>query len=511
MSPGIPAESRNPRASPFTPRLCATPVFRMAMLRGSDLPRWFLIGKEPPCWTSSTSFWSRLLRRRRYRRPPLRTHLGVRHGFRPRHRRSDLRPPPRSISATRWRGRSAFEGRRSWLPTSCIRRLRASPRPACLAARHLHGTALHQPSGPVLAPILGPLERGFYRAAGIDPKIAAALDALCAGLPRFQPRRLPAALRDPAAPIFSAAEPAGLRAGASPHLAFNTAVSFVTNTNWQSYGGETTMSYFSQMAGLTMQNFLSAATGIAVAVALIRGFCAARAAKTLGNFWVDLTRATLYVLLPLSIVVGAVPRLAGRAADPARPTSTATTLEGAEQTIAHGPVASQDAIKQLGTNGGGFFNANSAHPFENPTRARPTSSRCSAILLIPAAPSASPSAAWSATCRQGCGALGGDGHPARPRRAGLHLWGRDGRQSASRRACGVDQSPAIWKARRSASAPAIRRSGRPRPPPPPTAPSTPCMTASRRSAASSPMFRSSSARSSSAASARASTACCCSC
>ncbi len=153
--------------------------------------------------------------------------------------------------------------------------------------------------------------------------------------------------------------------GIAPDLAFNTAVSFVTNTNWQNYGGESTMSYLVQMLGLTQQNFLSAATGLAIAVALIRGFARA-SAKTVGNFWVDVTRVTLYVLLPACVVLAlflvwqGMPQTLGPYVD-------ATTLEGAKQTIAVGPVASQVAIKMLGTNGGGFFNANAAHPFENPT------------------------------------------------------------------------------------------------------------------------------------------------
>ena len=147
-------------------------------------------------------------------------------------------------------------------------------------------------------------------------------------------------------------------------LSFNTAVSFVTNTNWQNYGGESTMSYLVQMAGLTHQNFLSGATGIVIAVALIRGFARA-SARTIGNFWVDITRCTLYILLPICIVFAlflvwqGIPQTLGPYVD-------ATTLEGAKQTIAVGPVASQVAIKLLGTNGGGFFNANAAHPFENP-------------------------------------------------------------------------------------------------------------------------------------------------
>ena len=148
-------------------------------------------------------------------------------------------------------------------------------------------------------------------------------------------------------------------------LAFNTAVSFITNTNWQNYAGETTMSYFSQMAGLAVQNFLSAATGIAVAFAFIRGFARSQA-KTVGNFWVDITRITLWLLLPACIILTLF-YVATGVPQTLNPSVTATTLEGASQTIAMGPVASQLAIKMLGTNGGGFFNANSAHPFENPT------------------------------------------------------------------------------------------------------------------------------------------------
>jgi potassium-transporting ATPase potassium-binding subunit len=150
-----------------------------------------------------------------------------------------------------------------------------------------------------------------------------------------------------------------------PDLAFNTATSFVTNTNWQAYSGESTLSYFVQMAALTVQNFASAAAGMAIAVALIRGF-ARQEKKTIGNFWVDVTRATVYVLLPLSIIA-ALLYVSQGAVQNLKPYTEATTVEGAKQIIAQGPVASQEAIKQLGTNGGGFFNANSAHPFENPT------------------------------------------------------------------------------------------------------------------------------------------------
>ena len=168
----------------------------------------------------------------------------------------------------------------------------------------------------------------------------------------------------------------------SADLAFNTAVSFVTNTNWQAYGGETTLSYFSQMVGLTVQNFLSAATGMAVAVAVIRGFAPTKS-QALGNFWVDATRAVLYVLLPLSILAAlvlvwqGVPQTLQAYVD-------ATTLEGSDQLIGMGPAASQIAIKQLGTNGGGFFNVNSAHPLENPT-VLSNLLQLVYILLIPAA------------------------------------------------------------------------------------------------------------------------------
>jgi potassium-transporting ATPase potassium-binding subunit len=154
--------------------------------------------------------------------------------------------------------------------------------------------------------------------------------------------------------------------GAVPSdLAFNTAASFTTNTNWQAYGGESTMSYLTQMGGLAFHNFVSAAAGIAIAIAVIRGFVR-KTAKTIGNFWFDLTRATLWVLLPISIVFALVLVWQGVPQN-LNAYTHAKTLEGAEQVIAQGPVASQEIIKELGTNGGGFFNANSAHPFENPT------------------------------------------------------------------------------------------------------------------------------------------------
>jgi K+-transporting ATPase ATPase A chain len=215
-----------------------------------------------------------------------------------------------------------------------------------------------------LTPILGPIERGFYRLAGIDPAreqhwttytIAMLLFNGLGFLAVYALQRFQAVL-----PL----NPADMSA-VGPDLAFNTAVSFSSNTNWQAYGGETTLSYLTQMAGLTTQNFVSAATGIALAIAFIRAFARA-SATTLGNFWVDLTRSTLYVLLPMAIIV-AIALVACGVPQNLGAYTEATTLEGVKQVIAQGPAASQIAIKQLGTNGGGFFNSNSAHPFENPT------------------------------------------------------------------------------------------------------------------------------------------------
>ncbi|MFO1163487.1 MAG: potassium-transporting ATPase subunit KdpA [Reyranellaceae bacterium] len=214
-----------------------------------------------------------------------------------------------------------------------------------------------------LSPVLGPLERGIYRLSGVDERsdqgwMAYAISMLLFSLVGFA--SLYALMRFQAVLPFN---PSG-QSAVEQSLAFNTALSFDTNTNWQSYVPETTMSYLVQMAGLTVHNFVSAATGVALAVALVRGF-ARRSAQGIGNFWVDLTRCTLYILLPISIVVGlffvwqGMPQNLGAYTE-------ATTLEGARQVIAQGPVASQEVIKMLGTNGGGFFNTNSAHPFENP-------------------------------------------------------------------------------------------------------------------------------------------------
>jgi potassium-transporting ATPase potassium-binding subunit len=215
-----------------------------------------------------------------------------------------------------------------------------------------------------LSPVLGRVERDLYRVSGINPEkeqswLGYTLAMLAFSLAGFL--ALYAMLRLQAYLPFN---PQGFP-GVPSDLAFNTAVSFVTNTNWQNYAGETTMSHFSQMAGLTVQNFLSAATGMALAVAITRALARSKV-STLGNFWVDMTRATLYVLLPLAIVV-ALAFVAMGLPQTLDASVTATTLEGANQVISLGPVASQEAIKQLGTNGGGFFNVNAAHPFENPT------------------------------------------------------------------------------------------------------------------------------------------------
>ncbi|MGE0279006.1 MAG: potassium-transporting ATPase subunit KdpA [Rhizobiaceae bacterium] len=215
-----------------------------------------------------------------------------------------------------------------------------------------------------LSPALAPVERGFYAAAGVDPKAEQGWLAYALSMLAFSMAGLAVLYAILRLQFYLPLNPQGF-AGMSPHLAFNTAVSFVTNTNWQSYGGETTLSHFSQMAGLTVQNFVSAAAGIAMALALTRAFARSQA-QTVGNFWVDLTRATLYVLLPLAFIVALI-FVAMGLPQTLDASVTATTLEGAQQTIALGPVASQEAIKQLGTNGGGFFNANAAHPFENPT------------------------------------------------------------------------------------------------------------------------------------------------
>jgi len=271
-------------------------------------------------------------------------------------------------------------------------------------------TSIFDGSSIMVRKIGRPFERGLYRLAGVDADAEMSWQryALCVLLfSGVGTVFLYAILR---LQQWLPLNPQTL-AAMTPDAAFNTAVSFVTNTNWQEYGGESTLGYFAQMVGLSVQNFLSAATGIAVAIALIRGF-ARHSAKTIGNFWVDLTRITLYVLAPLSIVVALffvsqgviqtfepyqdVPTLqtttyqtpkldaAGNPVKDAKGNQAMQDSKADKQTLAMGPVASQEAIKMLGTNGGGFFNANSAHPFENPT---PMSNvvQILAMLLIPAA------------------------------------------------------------------------------------------------------------------------------
>ncbi|MBX3521026.1 MAG: potassium-transporting ATPase subunit KdpA [Xanthobacteraceae bacterium] len=211
--------------------------------------------------------------------------------------------------------------------------------------------------------VLGPIERGFYRLAGVDPAKEQGWFAYTVAMIVFNAAGFLLLYLILRLQGFFPLNPQGFSAVA-PDLAFNTAISFVTNTNWQAYGGETTMSHFAQMTGLTVQNFLSAATGIALAIAFVRAFARSGAAYV-GNFWVDMTRATLYVLLPFSVIV-ALAFVASGLPQTLLASVDVKTLEGAAQTIAIGPVASQEAIKQLGTNGGGFFNVNSAHPFENP-------------------------------------------------------------------------------------------------------------------------------------------------
>lgn len=238
--------------------------------------------------------------------------------------------------------------------------------------------------------LLGPLERAFYRLAGVRPEQEMSWKHYAAAMLAFNFLGLLAVYGLQRCQAALPLNPQRL-ANIPEDLSLNTAISFATNTNWQSYDGETTLSYLTQMLGLTVQNFLSAATGMAVLVALVRGFVR-RSADTVGNFWVDMTRSTLYILLPLS-VTGALALVSQGVVQTFRPYQTVARVEptrdmaGAmvtEQTIAVGPAASQVIIKQLGTNGGGFFNVNSSHPLENPT---PLSNflELLAILLIPAA------------------------------------------------------------------------------------------------------------------------------
>ena len=224
--------------------------------------------------------------------------------------------------------------------------------------------ALYEGRRTPLHRVLGPVETGFYRLSGIDPNEEQGWRRYAVHMLIFNVVLLFFTYGVLRLQGLLPLNPLGYD-GTSADLAFNTAVSFTTNTNWQSYGGESTMSNLSQMLGLTIHNFLSAATGTALAFALFRGF-ARREMKTIGNFWADMTRVTLYLLLPVCIayaiflIASGVPQTLAGSVD-------VTTLEGVKQTLALGPVASQEAIKMLGTNGGGFFNANTAQPFDNPT------------------------------------------------------------------------------------------------------------------------------------------------
>ena len=242
----------------------------------------------------------------------------------------------------------------------------------------------------LLHPALAPLERALHRVCGVDPEDGMSWRRYAVAVLLFNGLGLVAVYAIQRLQGMLPLNPQGF-AGVAPDSSFNTAVSFATNTNWQGYGGETTMSYLTQMLALTVQNFVSAATGMAVLVALIRGL-RGRSAAVIGNFWVDLVRGTLYVLLPLSLVL-ALFLVSQGVVQSLRPYATAQLVEAAsdadgkpvtEQVLPMGPAASQVAIKQLGTNGGGFFNVNSAHPFENPT---PLTDfvEALAILLIPAA------------------------------------------------------------------------------------------------------------------------------
>ena len=215
-----------------------------------------------------------------------------------------------------------------------------------------------------LSPVLRPVERTVYRFCGIDETVEQGWKAYVISVLVLAAVAIVALYAMLRLQDILPLNPAG-NAAQTPDLAFNTSVSFETNTNWQNYSGETGATYLTQAAGLAVRNFTSAATGLAVAIALVRGLVR-RNSKTLGNFWVDLTRGTIYVLLPIAFVFAIVLVWQG-VPQTWNANTTVTTLQGAQQTIAIGPVASQEVIKEIGNNGGGFFNANSSHPFESPT------------------------------------------------------------------------------------------------------------------------------------------------
>ena len=233
------------------------------------------------------------------------------------------------------------------------------------AAVPLGGYIAHVMSGKrtFLQPVFAPVERAFYAASGVDPAREQGWRSYALAMMAFSAAGFVTLYALQRLQAYLPFNPQGFD-GVAPDLAFNTSISFITNTNWQNYSGETTMAHIVQMAGLTVHNFVSAATGLAIAMAVVRAFARSEA-TTLGNFWVDLTRGTLYLLLPMSIIV-AIVMIALGVPQTLTGSVEATTLEGAKQVLSLGPVASQEAIKELGTNGGGFFNANSAHPFENP-------------------------------------------------------------------------------------------------------------------------------------------------
>src|SRR5260221_2000422 len=244
-----------------------------------------------------------------------------------------------------------------------------------LAAYFLIVTAISVPLGLYMArvfshertfldPVFSPIERLVYKICGINPGVEMGWAGYAISMLAFSLISMVFLYALQRLQYYLPLNPQGL-AGVPPGLAFNTAASFTTNTNWQAYSGQQTLSYLTQMVGLTSHNFLSAAAGIAMAAAVIRGV-AGRSSQTIGNFWVDLTRTTLWVLMPISIIFALVLVWQG-VTDNFSPYVNATTLEGAPQTIAQGPVASQEIIKELGTNGGGFMNVNSGHPYQNPT------------------------------------------------------------------------------------------------------------------------------------------------
>ena len=311
----------------------------------------------------------------------------------------------------------------------------------------------------VLRPVLGPVERALYWIAGVDPKKEQSWLDYAFSFLAFNLFGILALYALQRLQLLLPFNPQAITA-VSPDLSLNTAISFTTNTSWQSYAGETTLSYFSQMTGITVQSFLSAASGIAVALALIRGF-ARRRAPTIGNFWADMVRATLYVLLPICVVASlfliwqGVPQTLDGSVD-------ATTLEGGKQLIARGPVASQIAIKMLSSDGGGFFNANSAHPFENPT-ALTNLIEMGLIFLIGAALTntfgrmiGDQRQGWALLAVMGILFLAGT----------LCVYDLEGLGNPSFGHLALDQTAATWKARRCASAsPRLRCSRRLRPTP----------------------------------------------